>query len=78
MFISKKELKKLEQFQQIMEQADSIEQINFFRVHKDIKSIVEKANKRREKTKNIFAGAFITLFFAIMIFYSLNGYSFII
>lgn len=78
MFISKKEFNELKEIKKALHHCESVENLNLWKIQKTINSITRNAENRKERAKNIFIGSFITLFFAAMLFYSLNGYSFII
>lgn len=78
MFISKKEFNELKEIKKALHHCENVENLNLWKIQKTINTITRNAENRKERAKNIFIGSFITLFFATMFFFGLNGYSFII
>ena len=76
MYISKKELQELKKIKIALWTCDNVQNLNLWQMHKTLHNITKKAEKRRENAKCFFVGAFMVLFFATMLFYGLNGYSF--
>jgi hypothetical protein len=76
MFISKKELQELKKIKRALWSCEDINKLNLWEIHKTLNNTTKKVEKRRENAKCFFVGAFVILFFATMLFYALNGYSF--
>lgn len=73
MIISKKEYKKIVKLKECLELVDDVNNINFNKIYKDFKILIQKTEKQNNILLGIFGTIFLMAFIVIMGIIWLNG-----